>query len=1213
MTIDNANPHPPHLALAEELRPFDPIDLLQRCAALQLCPENAQLLFRLEYFSCVAATIAQRHGASRMSEGRLRRTLDGGMGISHLEDSFCGPFASSLTFTGGNYTVLPGLTEGLRPSVDLLLSAALLSPELDAAHRFRNAIAHPCQALLRLGDATCERAGLARRAGPGQSHRLFVPRGERLQRLRGVAQWSDLDLRRLFDATNLRAEHLAPFQLASGVPLPEDFQPGYGPLLTQPLVRGHAGLVVALPHALLTAVSQFVLSNAAKFGVLESLSQAFHRRAIAATDGALALMGNKRLGGELTVPSTRECATEAFHFLDTDKLLHVVVVTDDLRGYVETEPFGSANYPTGPELDSRFRAGLERASSLTPPPREILGLVVLCGIGRHAMLGLNGGDDRQQVLLSQLSEIVALSYLEPRSPLYLWSFSRARERLGANCEVVAWSLADEIYYYRKWDSSFYLSDQALPTHLSLHPNSGDELTLEAERRFDPHAIGSASRGYQQYVRVYPGSAIPVYCPQQPSPDEAIQCIELNEGAIWVTTPVQRNRGAAASMMVHLVDALAFWLARMAEHEFVRRAAAAQLTIKVIARDPQLWRHSTPAPQNPSGELGDAARVEDGSVLTIEFPPETMALVVGTAGDEERQLFLTTCRAIASCVGIAPADADAALIATLATPRHRKIIPFSLRDSVAARPRSLPPPGLVSAAAEQEVLDQIGGWLDTSGFAIGPIRADRRKEALNGTVAFLFDQFAGEIARLRPDSLLEWLVAHNEAIVDEHELLLHREPFELVSFGNHAEPARDFADRLFEIYKADSASRFIIEYVAARPPGGTKPISFSDYHRVLALAAKIIFFGMLSDDLHYETDAPELARLPSGRIGISGSRRAKARDQYAEVFGIGRRQRLIRSDAGAPEWVRVKQVKAITAIEEASAAEFGYSLSQHLEIIGAALQLCVRHEGAVTRVSRPEFLAAVQTATGVDAPTAARWLADLSLAPRADFRRVPAPAKEPDIYPWRYNRRWSYVRRPFLVDGDDIVFGTSHVERSGTYLRHLCFSGRLKATTDRMRRAIGYATNASGARFNCQVASVLRECAHLIVRERIGRVGIHRIKHTLGDVDVLVADPHTRRLRAYECKDLSVARTPSELHNELKQLAEGHGSFVAKHDRRVEWIRAHLDSVLEELGAPNHKGWDVAGAIVVDQEIVSPYLVNLPLMVMSIAQVEQMLARQGTVL
>ena len=106
------------------LRVFDSINLLQRIAVIQLQPENAQRLLRLEYLAALIASFSDETGKPFVSPHRLRQTIEGGMGISHLEDRVTWPLVESMAFFGGAYLVMPGLTEHLRPGLDLLLMAA---------------------------------------------------------------------------------------------------------------------------------------------------------------------------------------------------------------------------------------------------------------------------------------------------------------------------------------------------------------------------------------------------------------------------------------------------------------------------------------------------------------------------------------------------------------------------------------------------------------------------------------------------------------------------------------------------------------------------------------------------------------------------------------------------------------------------------------------------------------------------------------------------------------------------------------------------------------------------------------------------------------------------------------------------------------------------------------------------------------------------------
>jgi hypothetical protein len=61
---------------------------------------------------------------------------------------------------------------------------------------------------------------------------------------------------------------------------------------------------------------------------------------------------------------------------------------------------------------------------------------------------------------------------------------------------------------------------------------------------------------------------------------------------------------------------------------------------------------------------------------------------------------------------------------------------------------------------------------------------------------------------------------------------------------------------------------------------------------------------------------------------------------------------------------------------------------------------------------------------------------------------------------------------------------------------------------------------------------------------------------LGDVDVLVFEPLTSRIRVIECKDFQMTRVPAELRNDIEDLKKAQTKQAA----RVDWIRSNLDWV-----------------------------------------------------
>lgn len=1136
------------------------------------------------------------------------------MGISHLEDPVTWPLVESMAFFGGAYLVMPGLTEHLRPGLDLLLMGALLHPDLDDFKAFQDSIAVPGQAILRLSDAVCKRAGLVRGQAPGSAKQLEIPTGNRLNQFIHAVTWTDQEIADLFAGTNVPPRALEPFESSLGIGSPSGVCPSDWPLINQPLVRSGNRIVVGLPHAMLTALSRYVLIRAHSHSCLERLAKSFHESSVMATDRCLDSMGLPKLAQSLQPASTRPLMTEQLRLLDSDKLLHVIVVSDDLSTFEPDDPAGEASFPAGSELDAAFAAALISGSAMKFPVKEILGMVVFSGVGRRACLGLSGGSPEQEVLPFNIQDLVAISYLEPSNPLYLWHFSNARRRLREKAHVQTISIADELFFYRDKDSSFYLTDDGQYNCIMLQPNDGGAVLLEAHQKYDPHGIRAASGGFQECVRVHAGSRLPLYCPRVPQFELPAQCIELPEGEIWVTADLSNvsPEGVGRDVAIALVDALAFWVARTGTTPFVRSAAARHLRVEVVIERSDEWNPPESDPEPNSRDTPPRVDQVTERLIRVHFHPDTLVAIARTDPPADRFLFEPFFHALAAQSGQSAGDADAALQVVMPTPYHRRLIAFSSEDTAAAYPRSLPPKHLVPVAAEQEALDSVNTIFDAAGIPEGEVASDKREDTINAVVAGFYKQLTHELSSLKPQGLLEWLIAHNEAIVDARSVDRLAEPYTLSCFAEDAGSAKEFVDRLINIGKADLSCRFLIELVAARPPTGSAEMSYGTYDRLLGLASKIITLGMISDDIQYGSDDPGVARLPSGRLGIGNSIRQNTRDRFMESYGVGERARLFRTViVQDSEYIQAKRKRAHGAILGASAAEFGFTLDQHADLLGIAVDECVRQERAVAVMEREKFVALVSQELKIAEAQASDWISSLSLLARPDFFKVPAPAKQADVYPWKYNRRWSLLRRPFVVRGNDLLFASSQLIRARAYLRGLCFTGRLKAQSPEMTQALGGMTEIAGYRFNATIAEMFRRVHGLVVRERAETFGQLRIAseagHELGDIDVLVIDPRRRRVRAYECKDLSLARVPSEIANELAELAKGDKSIVSKHGKRVAWLRKHLESVLDHEGIPNRGKWDVEGAIIVDEELISRFLVSLPMKVVTIVELETLLA------
>jgi hypothetical protein len=127
------------------------------------------------------------------------------------------------------------------------------------------------------------------------------------------------------------------------------------------------------------------------------------------------------------------------------------------------------------------------------------------------------------------------------------------------------------------------------------------------------------------------------------------------------------------------------------------------------------------------------------------------------------------------------------------------------------------------------------------------------------------------------------------------------------------------------------------------------------------------------------------------------------------------------------------------------AEWGLSMRELGQIFGALSDIALDSRAAACAAPRSELVDQLSSELRFDPETIERGLGLLTLEPRADFLKVPKPFKLPDIYPWRFNRDLSYLRRPLLLREakreEQIVWGPRHLEAAGRYLIELMTSER----------------------------------------------------------------------------------------------------------------------------------------------------------------------------
>lgn len=203
------------------------------------------------------------------------------------------------------------------------------------------------------------------------------------------------------------------------------------------------------------------------------------------------------------------------------------------------------------------------------------------------------------------------------------------------------------------------------------------------------------------------------------------------------------------------------------------------------------------------------------------------------------------------------------------------------------------------------------------------------------------------------------------------------------------------------------------------------------------------------------------------------------------------------------------------------------------------------------------------------------------------------------------------RRPLVIreqPTQQVLWGQRHVVQSLNILFGQLTSGKFQhlAESPALQRALGELANRKGHEFEDRVAETLRARRRYAVKQDVRRLGEDPLQRangqTLGNIDVLVGDPKTRRLWAIECKDLHGGLSTAEVVREMTEHFRQAGTTsVTKHLERVEWLREHSDAALELLEIDSSAGedWKVEGLIVTGRLTMAPHIDDVPFEVVAV--------------
>ncbi len=1170
-------------ALIDDIAHYDVYDFIARISSLNLLIENQNksIVFDALISSLLLRNQSSYTGTAKMSSGKFKKIV---AKLSELSlylavDPAENTFIERVRYHG-NYWIFPGINSSpsfcMQGFLDFLnFGHPSFAPDfMRKAHMLINFVLHISDSIARTlnYDEKCLRHV--------ETSEINVPSSKQCDCLKDCVVLDATLIEHYVPSQDLQACLFSSFENGALATAVNNVKQGF---FKHPFIKTPSGSVILLNPSVLIpfAIHQIVVwSN--EYGIQSQLIDGYNDVIWKRCKESVRRLGHKKIdekayGIELVNNSIFK---EEILMVGNNQLLFLYFLCDPGFEYGEDSMFGTINLaedmPSIEERNSYFRERLPSSSS-----ENIYSVVVINGFGRTVGGAFYRSEVHREIVLTPF-ELNCIAINECTRPNFLPKYISAKSRINTLLPTGACSELNCIEMYTHNGYTFYLSDDFDPKTMRLDFGFGDSLdyVIRAFLKEKRHLISHYDDvHYADVVLNDPVREIYFTHSCGMNPPEFV--VEFDEVAICVSTdtPTSVNE---MQINATLMDLISYWLAECKTNINEMQFTKESICVKIRLKD-SIDEYFKMRDKDTEFLDGISYYCESNTIVMIWDSNSYRQL--GSKSNVEKLLIASLLLEIQkfSCV-----STNLLLLEDVfGNPLKKKVFEIDTYSM----PCAVPIRGdmqVVSIEDENQLLDEIGlHFLETGKYTRGTVPDDKRTTLGNDVVSYLYALLQAEVSSINSVGIYERVCFDLEAVMCAIMTCHKRYAYDVACYP---EKKALIIEQYNEANKVSVALKFLGEYIAAIPPTGEKPIGEMQYNRILAICHLIVDWAYRNDLFVYDIINVPISFLPSGRIGMARI----DEERLANINATSRVRRL--EDLSHPGTMVYSPFGLINdfdqELDEAFIAEYGFSFE---EFIKGVLAICTCGEGIkgdVKRVNRKVLIQEVSKSSEISEITMSKIVDQISLTARENFLIPPAPFTKYDVYPWRFNRELSFTRRPIIQCGEDLIWGNRQLHHMWRYVIDLITEGKYKGRNKRLIQLISKISNKRGADFNTAVYQKIATVPSVLVQKTVTKINGIKIAsddgNTLGDIDILYVIPACCKIVVGEVKDFSYAKNPYEMNQEYKKIFVDEADkacYITKHNRRVSWVQAHVNDVVEHFGLQKGE-WSVHSALFVSEEIVS---------------------------
>lgn len=1174
------------LELIEESKKYDVFNLISRVSALNLLHQNQSKSLLLDTYldGLLHQSLDCFDSKYKISQGKFRRIINGisNTSLKHTIDPPENMFAQNVMFYG-NYRVLNGIDQTPAYNLQQMISSLFVGVNsypkefLDEIYILIYTILHISE------DIVCSIKDIDNNHEEDERKDIIIPSSEVLNHYSELVVLDGDTFRKYFHY-NKYLLNLVTIEFGVEFESDSDNKSFY----TCPfLYNEELGQYILLNAGLLpTALVYWILTIAKKYGIYKVVMENYNQHIFNECKHYLSNLGHKKILESQMDIELFSCDgyKEYIASVHNNQLMIVMYVYDYGKDYTASTLHSKGNTVDNEIIDGRLSYLLSKIENFGIKKEDVFFTVITNSIGRSLSFGFNINAYSYSPLSVNPFELMCISINEKNTTMFIPRYLMAKSKLNT-IDTGLVSELNSIELYRE-NHSFYMSDVISAGEVTTIFTLGDSIDyiIRAIKKEDKRCVEGTNNNTFAEV-VLEDDIRQIYIePNCVYRHEICYYLMFDCFNLWIKAKDIKD-GKQLNLYYMLLDMLSYWLSEcrfvLNQIKCFKRTYEIQVVLTDEADQYQLF-------DKDIRSLKETLEICDAfPVLELWVSPESFQYLKCNDNSREKEFMQIVIKHLNKMIS-GNNKLDLNIEPLFINPMRKKFHFLNYENNPCFKPVLNQDNHFVHGEDEDMLLDEIGEELIRSGkWYIGVVLDSKQKsDLMHAVVDILFKKLQDEVRVLDPKNLLEIFYDDLEKLLYKNVLYHQRYAQDIACYPEREEY---ILEKINTNNKTSVALKFLVEYVAAIPPKGNILIGEGQYERLLAICFLIIDWSYKNDLFYYKIFDTPVEILKSHRVGL---KHGEFEHMYTVNQTVRKNQLLSASTyKDAIQWVERKNY--LNDIDVVFEKEYGYTLKQLVDFVEGLNEYSKTLNGDTVFVAKMDEIMEYLTTNylELDKDRISLIIESVSLMRRDKYLPAPKPFRNEDVYPWRFNRELSFVRRPILIRDDEMIWGNRQLSHMILFVLDLIDNGKLKTKSKEMDSLIGEISDVRGAEFNELVFRKLKSFNTFDVYSNVSKVNSNKIaenKNPLGDIDVLIIDKQYHKIIAGEVKGFNVSRNPYEMYLEYKKMFESTKKkrcFYDKHSRRVDWCNKHIEDFKIQYNLEDVE-WKVIGMFILDQPLVS---------------------------